>query len=69
MKVEITTVRNGYLLNIGGTAMLSAANPLGQLPMKNFEGPWFCRDHVDLMGRIAEAVHQYCDQQKQFLVD
>lgn len=56
MKVEISMVRNGFLLKLDPGP--SARDPLGQ---GNDAGTWFCRDTTDLLGRIAKSVKEWGD--------
>ena len=57
MKIEIAVVRNGFMLKL--EAQPSKSDPLGA--RNPHAGEWFARDAIDLLGRIAEAVHYSCD--------
>lgn len=57
MKIEITTVRNGLLVEIKELDP-TASDPLAQ---RAGAGIWFARDTTDALGRIAEVVKTECD--------
>lgn len=59
MNIEISMVRNGFMLKIK-----SAPTPGDPLAQSNLHsGEWFARDVIDLLGRIAEAVHHSYEDQ------
>lgn len=51
MKLEITVLRNGLLLNVAVGP--SSSDPLAQ---RAVSGTWFARDTTDLIGRLAALV-------------
>lgn len=63
MKIEITRISNGLLLDV--KVDLSPGDPLGQGSMMTNEfrrrfmnGPIYSHDGTDLMGHVAELIQQ-----------